>query len=216
MSALIPSGHTAVMASRREAPELVSSEEARSRGLGWYFTGEACARGHIAKRSLSNRDCRGCVNERAARYRAEDPERIRRRDREAGALRPQRRDQARASWARHREKRLAEDRARHAAAPERKREYANRYWRENRERTYAKVNQRKARILKATPPWLTDDQREVIRALYLEAQRRPGEWHVDHIEPLVGKTSCGLHVPWNLQLLVGDENRRKGNVLALT
>ena len=44
-----------------EAPEIVTIEEARSRGLRWYFTGKPCLRGHIAKRKISNSccDCKG-------------------------------------------------------------------------------------------------------------------------------------------------------------
>jgi 5-methylcytosine-specific restriction endonuclease McrA len=62
---------------------------------------------------------------------------------------------------------------------------------------------------RATPPWLTPEHHQQIQWFYSEA--RLLGLTVDHIWPLKGKNSCGLHVPWNLQLLTGVENDQKGN-----
>ena len=54
-----------------------------------------------------------------------------------------------------------------------------------------------------------------IRRFYAEARRKTREtgvlYVVDHIWPLKGKNSCGLHVSWNMQIITSEENDRKGN-----
>ncbi len=77
------------------------------------------------------------------------------------------------------------------------------------------VQLRRERTKRATPPWLTRTQKAEIKALYVEAARLTAETgtphDVDHIVPLAGKTVCGLHVPWNLQILTQQANREKSN-----
>lgn len=69
--------------------------------------------------------------------------------------------------------------------------------------------------LKRTPAWLTEAHYAEIRSFYDEAARLTKETgishHVDHVQPLCGKRSSGLHVPWNLQVLTWRENLSKGN-----
>lgn len=76
---------------------------------------------------------------------------------------------------------------------------------------------RHAQKLQATPPWLTDEQKAEIKAIYAECRRLQEETgiahNVDHIHPLQGETVCGLHVPWNLQVLTESENCAKHNNL---
>ena len=63
------------------------------------------------------------------------------------------------------------------------------------------------------PPWLTDEHLDAMQWFYDEARRltkETGISHiVDHICPLNGAHSCGLHVPWNLQVLTDAANKRK-------
>lgn len=89
-------------------------------------------------------------------------------------------------------------------------------WQKNNLDKVAAINaKRRAAKLQRTPPWLTQEHYEQIKLFYIEARRLSKETgishHVDHIVPLQGKNICGLHVPWNLQILTKTENLVKGN-----
>lgn len=82
----------------------------------------------------------------------------------------------------------------------------------------AKAAKRRCAKRNATPNWLTKEHFEEIQEFYTLAQElawlNEGEvFHVDHIIPIRGKNVCGLHVPWNLQLLPATKNLRKSNKL---
>ena len=86
----------------------------------------------------------------------------------------------------------------------------------NRGREVIKATKRKAMKLQAMPKWLTSEHLKEIEALYVEAMElrwlnENQELHVDHIIPLSNDNVCGLHVPWNLQVLSGSLNCKKSN-----
>lgn len=74
---------------------------------------------------------------------------------------------------------------------------------------------RRAAQHNATPPWLTKDHINEIKSFYKDSIKLTNltgiQHHVDHIYPILGKNSCGLHVPWNLQILTQHENLSKSN-----
>jgi len=84
--------------------------------------------------------------------------------------------------------------------------YAKKYAARNREHLAEAAAARRAGIRRATPKWV---DRGALVEIYRKARRRG--LCVDHIIPLKGDGVCGLHVPWNLQLLTVSENCSKGN-----
>lgn len=110
----------------------------------------------------------------------------------------------RASYYRHSEERKAYQKA-YRDTPDNKAKI--RFWKSRYK--YNKIQR--------TPKWLSLDQKAEMTAIYEEAIKRSIKdgilYHVDHIIPLQGKEVCGLHVPWNLQVLTVIENRSKSNRL---
>ena len=114
--------------------------------------------------------------------------------------------------------------------PERLKELSKRWHKENKERVkelsraWKKANKhkvnastrmRQAAKLNATPHWLNEDHKFMLEEIYelrdLRTQATGVVHHVDHIVPLRGAEVCGLHVPWNLQVIPASANIRKGN-----
>jgi 5-methylcytosine-specific restriction endonuclease McrA len=185
--------------------KLISRGAAKAAGLTRYFTGSPCPHGHVAQRMVSTYACVVCLAEYTKRFWAERP-----------GLKKQ--------WQeRVKERRQQQKEARKPRYAERNRAYARRYYRENKEKiaqrmrerpwvSRARVRLRQATQAKATPPWVDVSAiRDIYRSAE-EATRATGVLHsVDHIVPLRGRGVCGLHVPWNLQVMTMEENRRKSN-----
>lgn len=95
------------------------------------------------------------------------------------------------------------------------REKGETYRKNNLDKFAAKEAKRRSRKLCATPPWLNEDHYKEIENFYWLAKDLETitgqQYHVDHIVPLKGKRVCGLHVPWNLQVLPSDINLSKSN-----
>jgi hypothetical protein len=81
----------------------------------------------------------------------------------------------------------------------------------------AKNVTRELRKKRATPPWVKLKDILPFYERAAELTRQTGIKHsVDHIMPLKGKNSSGLHVPWNLQVITLSDNCAKGNRICQT
>lgn len=87
----------------------------------------------------------------------------------------------------------------------------------NRGKVNAKNAKRYATKIGAMPLWLSEDHKTFMKIQYQMANllgNLMGEkYHVDHIYPLQGENSCGLHVPWNMRVIPAGDNIRKSNKL---
>ena len=179
-------------------------KEAKETGAKYYFTGEPCSRGHIALRKTKG-CCVECMKEDWATDNAKRAEKPKS-------------EASKAAGRRYYEKNKAVVMARAAARPQQeKRRHKDSYDARYPEQRLARASVRRRRFRNATPPWLTKDQKNAMKQLYIEAQRLTkltGERYVvDHIVPLINDEVCGLHVPWNLRVITQEENLVKSNKL---
>lgn len=180
--------------------------EAKSVGASHYFTGTPCKHGHIAPRKTKG-VCTECLKvewAQAAETRAEYFRKYNHSD--------EGKEAKRRYYERNKELVIA----RAAARPVEERRRLKKRWRtDNPLYVLSNNKNRRRKHRQATPPWLTKKQKSEMRELYKIAMTMTKitgiQYVVDHIHPLRSEVLCGLHVPWNLQVLTQEENLAKSN-----
>lgn len=166
----------------------------------YYHTGKPCKRGHLAARLISTKACIECIPFLRKRWRAANLQAHRDHNLKYAKKNP---EKVAARWRAWRDKNS---------------EHWKAWLKENRkaERIAAKRSadaaRRRASRRQACPSWISRKELDLIyREARAETKRTGVLHHVDHIVPLVHDLVCGLHVPWNLQVLVATENLKKSN-----
>lgn len=181
--------------------KIIDRETAKAKGLVRYFTGEPCKRGHVAERQTTNTACIVCRLETSKR--------------DYDTNRTMRLAQKRKAYADDPDKFAQRNRNFYARNSEEFSERNRAYYLKNVDVFVAREAERRARRLQATPKWLSKKHRDWMTALYAIARLRSRiegvEYHVDHIVPLKGRNVCGLHVPWNLRIILATDNLSKSN-----
>lgn len=169
--------------------KIISRADAEKARLIRYFTGEPCINGHIAERFVIGGACTECKRIKRAAYTAQHGERE---------------NANRAAYYRiNRDAELA-----------RKAEYNKKF----RAQRTSNQNKRRAKALRAVPPWFGEFDDFVISEAHSVAALRQAstgiEWHVDHMIPLQAKTASGFHVGLNIQVIPALINIKKNNRIA--
>lgn len=183
-------------------------KEAQAIGAKYYFTGEPCKHGHIAPRKTKG-SCVECLKiewQQAADKRAEY---FKEYNHSAAGK------EAKQKYYKN-NKEIVKLKA--MTRPNEQRQKYRKTWKlKNPEEVKASTKHRRDKHKQATPKWLTSEQKKQIRQLYVDAMitsRVTGvPYVVDHIVPLRSDEVCGLHVPWNLQIMTREENLKKSNKL---
>ena len=70
------------------------------------------------------------------------------------------------------------------------------------------------KLYAAWPEWCSEHEGFKIIKDEWKRRRALGEdVHIDHIVPICSEIVCGLHVPWNLQVITSIENYAKSNII---
>jgi hypothetical protein len=167
-----------------------------------YVPKKPCRKGHLL-RYVATGHCVECARANSLAWKSKNPTQHIEQNRLWATKNPEKVAKSREKW--------------RGCNRERERVQVAVWGRNNRALRNAHWMKRKAQKLNATPKWLTEDDFWLINEAYELAARRTAmfgfPWHVDHVIPLQGRAVSGLHVPWNLQVIPAEENRRKFNKL---
>jgi len=190
---------------------IMKKREAKALGLKTYFTGKPCKNGHYCKRYTIDAGCVECNKTRALQsYHKNKTLKSRK------FLTDEEKKQYHRNWV---EKNRDRIKKRHAEWRDKNRKKINqrfKKWRnENKEHFAAYQNAYNAIRRKGCKQNISKPFLSKIKSIYVKRDKIIKSTgiahHVDHIVPLRGKNICGLHVPWNLQIITAEENQRKSN-----
>lgn len=161
---------------------IVSRKDAKAAKLIKYYTGKPCKHGHLTDRLVSNKKCTECNIQQKNAWRIANPDKLKLQQIRYKEVNGDSMALSTSRWARI-----------------------------NKDKKNVSTANRRAAKLNATPKWLTEVMRSEIEYFYKESSEKIIPHHVDHIVPLQGVLVCGLHVPWNLQVIPAKDNLKKSN-----
>lgn len=178
--------------------------EAKKIGAKFYYTGKPCKRGHIELR-YSDGACIICKKENTAK------------------TAPKWRDANRSYWSdymksyrENNKERISKQRKEYRKENKEKLAEYNRWHMENFYDVHVRKNlKRRATLRNAYYP-MDEELMELVVSELEEKRQHMQEltgvpYDIDHIVPLTSDYVCGLHCPFNLQVIPKSENIDKGN-----
>ena len=194
--------------------KVIMKEHARKQGLKRYFTGLPCKNGHLSERKITSGDCIECIRESHAQKMQEDSDY--RKIKRASSCRARRSPAGKRNAEMHRLRKLILKRATHEINVIKNSQL---HWYENpqqflidREIKRKFAEARRNAFAQATPDWVNVQELKEVEQLRSVITARTGvTYHVDHYYPIQSDVICGLHVPWNLQIITAEENHAKSN-----
>ena len=165
-------------------------------------------------------NCKDCVKARSKEYKKNNPEKVKaavqkcyKENKDAYAKKRKEYYKKHVKEAVQRAKEWAE------RNPNKMKECRTNWKRNNRHKVNFDTAKRRAGLLNATPSWLSEEDLDLMKSLYEESSNKSKKlgikFHVDHIVPLISKYVCGLHVPWNLQVITEEVNLKKSNKILI-